>query len=46
MHLFVVFQGLKATADIPAGQAIIEFRGKVMLKHDYDQERAFDNPSM
>uniref|UniRef100_A0A2C9LGE8 SET domain-containing protein n=1 Tax=Biomphalaria glabrata TaxID=6526 RepID=A0A2C9LGE8_BIOGL len=36
-------KGLKATQEIPAGQVIIEYKGKVMLRHDYDQEYAFVN---
>ncbi|RUS88611.1 hypothetical protein EGW08_003637 [Elysia chlorotica] len=31
-------KGLRALQQIPAGQAIIEYKGKVMLRHDYDKE--------
>ncbi|GFS22446.1 histone-lysine N-methyltransferase 2E [Elysia marginata] len=36
-------KGLKAVQEIPAGQAIIEYKGKVMLKHDYDKEQGVVN---
>ncbi|CAL1545855.1 unnamed protein product [Lymnaea stagnalis] len=36
-------KGLKATQEIPAGQVIIEYKGKVMLRHDYDREYSFVN---
>ncbi|GFO43966.1 histone-lysine N-methyltransferase mll5 [Plakobranchus ocellatus] len=36
-------KGLRALQEIPAGQAIIEYKGKVMLRHDYDKEHAFVN---
>ncbi|BFZ10360.1 hypothetical protein BsWGS_13399 [Bradybaena similaris] len=36
-------KGLKAIQEIPAGQAIIEYKGRVVLRHDYDKEHAFIN---
>ncbi|XP_059153755.1 mucin-4-like isoform X2 [Physella acuta] len=36
-------KGLKATQEIPAGQVVIEYKGRVMLRHDYDKEYAFVN---
>ena len=41
MYLFIIHsQGLKAINNLPAGQVIIEYRGNVMLKHDYDVEHS------
>lgn len=36
-------KGLKALQEIPAGQAIIEYKGKVMLKNNYDKEQGLVN---
>ncbi|CAG5116983.1 unnamed protein product, partial [Candidula unifasciata] len=36
-------KGLRAVQEIPAGQAIIEYKGRVVLRHDYDKEHAFVN---
>ena len=40
-HILLYFQGLEAAEDLSCDRPLIEYKGKVMLREQYDKENVF-----